>query len=116
MNSVPASLVCRFEVSRENIMNKLITNYQQQKMDFLDNLQPDDLRNGESFNQMEMIIDNINQALFENIMSGKNPNEFINKSLNNLFRNNSSAKNKAIDLANVYLQMKQGTNFNFFAR
>ncbi len=76
-------------------------------MDFLDNLQPDDLRNGESFNQLETIIENINKALINNIISGKNPSEFINKSLNNLFRENSSAKAKAINLANFYLQIKQ---------
>lgn len=82
-------------------------NYQQQKMNFLDNLHPDDLRNGESFNQLEMIIDNINQALCDHIINKKNPTEFIYKSLNNLFREDSPARALAVNLANVYLKMKQ---------
>ncbi|MES2677466.1 MAG: hypothetical protein V4612_04040 [Pseudomonadota bacterium] len=82
-------------------------NYQQQKMIFLDNLAPDDLRNGESFNQVEMIIDNIHQALCKAIANQKNPQEFLNKALENLFREGSCAKAKAIDLTNIYLKMRQ---------
>ncbi len=87
----------------QNDQQKLAANYQQQKMAFLDNLAPDDLRNGESFNQAEMIIDNIHQALFKT----KNPTEFLNKALDNLFREGSSAKTKMINLTNAYLKMRQ---------
>ena len=91
----------------QNNQQKLVTDYYQQKMNFLDNLAPDDLRNGESFNQVEMIIDNIHQALYSAIMNQKNPTEFLSKALENLFREGSSAKEQAICLANIYLKMRQ---------
>jgi hypothetical protein len=87
-------------------MEELIKNYRQQKMDFLDNLQPDDLRNGESFNQAEAIIDKINQALHNAVLNQKNPAEFIKKSLATLFRENSPAIKKATELAELYLKIK----------
>ena len=40
-------------------------NYQKQKMEFLDSLQPDDFRNGGSFNQAEIIIDDLNKEIIE---------------------------------------------------
>ncbi len=80
--------------------------YQQEKMNFLDSLQPDDLRNGESFNQMEKILDNINQAFYVATINNKNPEDSINKSLTNLFRENSPAIALAMNLAQTYLQTK----------
>ncbi|MBU6141092.1 MAG: hypothetical protein KGP29_06035 [Proteobacteria bacterium] len=69
-------------------------NYQQQKMELLDSLQPDDFRNGGSFNQAELIIDELFLAA-----SGKeNPKEFIEKAASHLFRENSSAVIKVVNL------------------
>jgi hypothetical protein len=78
--------------------------YYQQKMEFLDSLQPDDLRNAESFNQLETIIDKINQAFLIRTTNKNNPDNFLNKSLNALFRENSFAIKKAKVLAGVYLK------------
>lgn len=86
-------------------MNKNL--YQEQKMDFLDSLQPYELRNGESFNQLEMIIDNINQAFYRAFLNKENHEEFIKKAFTNLFREESPAIEKAIDLAKFYLKMRQ---------
>ena len=87
-------------------MEESLKNYHQQKMDFLDSLQPDDLRNGESFNQLEKIIDNINQACLKAVINQENANEFITKALKNLFREDSSAIAKATSLAETYLKTK----------
>ena len=81
-------------------------NYKQQKADFLDGLQPDDLRNGGSFNQAEIIFDELNHAFLQATINQKNPQEFIAKALNHLFRENSPAIAKAISLANAYVAMK----------
>jgi hypothetical protein len=81
-------------------------NYEQQKADFLDSLQPDDLRNGGSFNQAEIIFDELNNAFLQATINQKNPQEFIAKALNHLFRENSPAIAKAISLANSYVAMK----------
>ena len=89
----------------KNIQQKT-DEYQKQKIEFLDNLQPDDLRNGESFNQAEAIIDNINKALYNAILNKKDRGEFIDKALTNLFREDSSAIKKARDLADIYLKTK----------
>jgi hypothetical protein len=94
-----------FRIKCKNKMDQYKT-YQQQKMDFLDNLQPDDLRNGESFNQMGAILDNINEAFYNAKINNKNPEEFINKSLTNLFRENSQAIASAKNLAQIYSQTK----------
>ena len=84
-------------------IHKSSSTYQQQKMNFLDNLQPDDFRNGESFNQAEVIIDNINEALRQAIINKKNSGDFITKSLARLFREDSLAIEKAMILSEVYL-------------
>ena len=69
-------------------------NYQKQKMDFLDSLQPDDFRNGGSFNRAELIIDELCHAA-----AGKeNPTEFIEKAATHLFRENSPAAAKMLHL------------------
>jgi hypothetical protein len=81
-------------------------NYKQQKADFLDSLQPDDFRNGGSFNQLEMIFDELNDAFLQATINKKNPEEFITKALRHLFRENSLAIIKAIDLANSYVLHK----------
>jgi hypothetical protein len=81
-------------------------NYEQQKADFLDSLQPDDLRNGGSFNCAEIIFDELNSAYFQAVINQKNPQEFISKALSHLFRENSPAIAKAISLANAYVAMQ----------
>lgn len=85
---------------------KLAADYQQQKMDFLDNLQPDDFRNGGSFNQAETIIDELNKATYRAAINKENPAEFIKKAVTHLFREDSPAATRAINLSNVYLEMK----------
>lgn len=73
-------------------------NYEQQKADFLDSLQPDDFRNAGSFNQVEDIIDQLNKALQRAIANKENSEEFIKKAVKNLFRENSPAVEKASNL------------------
>lgn len=85
-------------------------NYDQQKADFLDSLQPDDLRNGGSFNQAEIIFDELNHAFFQATINQKNPEEFITKALRHLFRENSPAIEKAIKLANTYVRQEAEKN------
>jgi|LauGreStaDraftv2_3_1035109.scaffolds.fasta_scaffold454784_2 hypothetical protein len=87
-------------------MSKLALQYNQQKIDFLDSLQPDDFRNGGSFNQAEIIIDQLNSALYKAAISNVNKDEFITKAVTHLFRENSAAVKKAIDLATLYLEMR----------
>lgn len=70
-------------------------NYQKQKMEFLDSLQPDDFRNGGSFNQAELIIDELCKAASHK----ENPQEFIEKAAMHLFRENSSVVVKIVSLA-----------------
>ncbi len=81
--------------------------YIQQKKEFLDSLQPDDFRNGGSFNQAEMIIEELHKALHQAVLNHKNPQEFITKAVSHLFRENSPAVEKAISLSNLYLEMKK---------
>ncbi len=83
---------------------KLQQKYQQAKADFLDSLQPDDFRNGASFNSAEEIIDQLFQALLQHAKNLDNHEEFITKALSHLFRENSQAKVKALTLAQLYLQ------------
>lgn len=83
-----------------------MNDYQQQKQDFLDNLQPDDFRNGGSFNQAETIIDQLNNALHQAVISKKDPEEFINKAVSNLFREDSLARDGAIKLFRGYLKIR----------
>lgn len=87
-------------------MKNLFLNYQSQKTEFLDNLEPDDFRNGASFNQAEEILDNVLEALYNAVLKGKDAEEFINKAMNNLFRENSLARLKAIELARSFLAGK----------
>lgn len=72
-------------------MNK---DYQKLKMEFLDSLQPNDFRNGSSFNQAELIIDELNKSL----IGKENPEEFLRKAVSHLFRQDSPAVEKAMDL------------------
>ncbi len=69
-------------------------NYQKKKMELLDSLQPDDFRNGGSFNQAELIIDELCQAA----LGKENPREFIEKAATHLFRENSSVVIKVVNL------------------
>jgi hypothetical protein len=89
-----------------NIFDKIMENYKRQKMDFLDSLQPNDFRNGGSFNQAEIIIDKLNEGLYKAVINKKDGDEFINKAAENLFRNDSPAIEKAINLSKAYLKMK----------
>ncbi len=82
--------------------------YQQEETKFLDSLQPTDFRNGESFNLAQTIISSINKAYYLNTVKGENSAEFIKKAFENLFREASPASGKATNLANLYLQMRQG--------
>ncbi len=84
--------------------------FQKQKNDFLDNLQPDDFRNGASFNSAEEIIDQLHKALLQHAKNHDNHQEFIAKALSNLFRENSPAKATALDLANLYLEVNLKPN------
>jgi len=79
-----------------------MSNYQKQKMDFLDSLHPTDFRNGGSFNQAEIIIDELNNS----VLNKENPQEFIQKAVTHLFRQDSPAVEKAINLSRVFLEMK----------
>ncbi|NBV06760.1 MAG: hypothetical protein EBS06_05950 [Proteobacteria bacterium] len=97
-------------MNKNNSAKNLAEIYQQQKTDFLDNLQPDDFRNGSSFNQAEIIIDEINKALYQAFLRKENPEEFIKKAVGNLFRENSQVAAKAINLANIYLEIKTKEN------
>ncbi len=92
--------------NQNKTLQELATNYQQQKADFLDNLRPDDLRNGETFNQAEMIIDKLNEALYQAVINKKDPEEFIKKAMTNLFREDSLVTIKAINLSSSYLKTK----------
>ncbi len=95
-------------MTKTNLAN-LSANYQQQKTAFLDSLQPSDFRNGGSFNQAEYIIDELNKAYFLATQKKENADEFIKKAVNNLFRNDSLAAQKAINLAKIYLEMQLTT-------
>lgn len=77
--------------------------YKQIKSNFLDNLQPDDFRNGGSFNQAEIIIDSLSEALKRAVASKEDPQKFIQKAVSNLFRDGSLAQQKAAELLNIYL-------------
>ncbi len=86
--------------------NKQDENYKRQKINFLDSLQPDDFRNGESFNQAEFIIDKINENAFRAALNKKDPREFVLKAVSHLFRQDSQMVKKATDLADIYLDLK----------
>ncbi len=87
------------------LINDKKAKYQQQKMAFLDSLQPDDFRNGGSFNQAENIIDDLNKALRRAVTKQENAQDFIAKAAKNLFRENSAAAEGIIALANIYLDI-----------
>lgn len=94
------------QVNHDKILEESVVNYQRQKMDFLDSLQPDDFRNGGSFNQAESIIDQLNKALHRAVLNKENPEEFIKKAVTHLFRADSPAVAKAIKLSGLYLKTK----------
>lgn len=77
------------------------TNYQKQKTDFLDSLQPDDFRNAASFNFTEVVID---QLLRNAISCKEDREEFIKKSVNHIFRENSQVADKITNLVRLYLE------------
>ena len=74
--------------------------YQKQKNEFLDSLVPDDFRNPTSFNQAEIIIDQLNKSL----KMAQNREEFIDKAVKHLFRQGSPAVDRAINLSKIYLE------------
>ncbi len=85
-----------------------MTNYAQKKSEFLDSLEPDDFRNAGSFNQAEQIIDQLYKSLFNAVEKNENPQEFIIKAVTHLFRADSLAAGKAIELSKSYLEMMKG--------
>jgi hypothetical protein len=98
------------KIKLKKMSNKQEENYRRQKIDFLDSLQPDDFRNGESFNQAEFIIDKINENAFRAALSKKDPQEFLLKAFTHLFREDSEVVKKAVNLANSYLEIYQNPN------
>jgi hypothetical protein len=80
-----------------------MSQYQKAKSQFLDSLNPDDFRNPSSFNVAEDIIDELNKSCFAAAKNNKNPDEFITKALTHLFRQDSCAVEKAINLSKIYL-------------
>lgn len=85
---------------------ELAAKYQRQKMDFLDNLQPNDFRNGGSFNQAEIIIEQLNKSLHQAVLKQENSEDFIKKAVTHLFRADSPAVAQALELSKTYLEMK----------
>ena len=94
----------------QNNPSTKLQEYKRQKMDFLDNLHPNDFRNGGSFNQAELIIDTLNKSLHSAVLKKENPEEFIKKAVTHLFRQDSPMVEKAIKLSQLYLETKL-TNF-----
>jgi hypothetical protein len=92
----------------------IVVNYNQQKAKFLDELQPDDFRNAGSFNRVEIIIEEINEGFYLADFKNHDSEEFINKAIKNLFREDSSAAKEMRNLAKIYLRMKN-KNFDFKA-
>lgn len=86
---------------------ELLQNYQRQKNEFLDNLQPDDFRNGGSFNQAGSIIEQLHKSLHQAIKNNEDTSNFMQKAAENLFRTESPAVEKLIKLSNSYLKMKK---------
>jgi len=87
---------------------ELMANFKRQKANFLDELKPTDFRNGGSFNQAEIIIDQLNDSLYKAVLNKKNSEGFIKKAVEHLFRQDSSAVEKAIRLSQIYLEIKLG--------
>ena len=76
---------------------RLPKNYHQRKMDFLDSLHPEEFRNGSSFHQSEIIFEQLNQAIRRVISNKEDPEIFIKKAVNNLFREDSEAIKRATE-------------------
>lgn len=87
------------------LAEELAKNYKKQKSEFLDNLQPDDFRNGGSFNQAGSIIDHLNKSLHQAIKNNEDASNFMQKAAENLFRNDSPAVEKLLKLSHAYLEM-----------
>jgi hypothetical protein len=85
---------------------ELVKSYNLQKSDFLDSLTPDDFRNGSSFNQAELIIDQLNESFYRSTIDKKDSKEFIKKAISHLFRQDSEAAKKALILAESFLEMR----------
>lgn len=68
--------------------------HQKQKAEFLDSLQPDDLRNPASFNLITEIIEEI----FSAAKHKNDPQEFVVKAASNLFRERSEMVEKMVKL------------------
>ncbi len=86
----------------KNILQK---KFHEERSAFLDSLQPDDFRNGASFNSSAEIIDQLNNAFLQRAKNCQDQDEFMQKALDHLFRDNSSAKEKAFNLAKSYLDL-----------
>lgn len=91
----------------QNNQHKLFENYKRQKMDFLDSLQPDDFRNGGSFNQAEIIFEQLNKSAYQAFLNQEDSEEFIKKAAIHLFREGSLAVEKLLNLTRIYLEIKK---------
>ncbi|MFT5703835.1 MAG: hypothetical protein ACI9TO_001214 [Rickettsiales bacterium] len=80
--------------------------YQKNKSEFLDKATIDDLINGNNFNQLGEIIDRINVSYANHKINQSDPDEFIKSAAQGLFRENSSAIQKLIDLAEIFSNSK----------
>ncbi|MBU6339562.1 MAG: hypothetical protein KGQ36_06315 [Rickettsiales bacterium] len=87
-------------------MQKSNLTYEKQKIDFLDSLHPDDLRNAATFNQMEKIIEQLNKSIYQVAINKKDSEQFITKAAINLFRKDSPAIERLINLSKFYLETK----------
>jgi hypothetical protein len=79
-----------------------MSQYQKEKSKFLDLLKPDDFRNPSTFNQAEIIIDQLSKSCLK--AREGNSDEFMLKAASNLFRQDSLAADAAIKLAKIYLE------------
>ncbi|MFT6332398.1 MAG: hypothetical protein ACJAW3_000733 [Lentimonas sp.] len=80
--------------------------YRKKRNEFLDEVLPDDLINGENFNQLGEIIDKINASYMNHKINQTNSDEFIKKATKSLFREDSSAIKKLINLVNIFADIK----------
>ncbi len=95
------------ESNKQRKSAELSENYQNEKVSFLDDLHPNDFRNGASFNQAELIVETLNKAMYSSFLKKENPEEFIKKAALNLFRQDSPAIAKLMKLSRCYLELME---------
>ena len=79
-------------------------NFEQEKSDFLDRLQPCDLRNSDSFNQAGEIIDKINESCKRKSLNQIETEKFIQKAAANFLREDSALLKEFTNLSKIYLK------------